>query len=201
MQKPVLGRYATTAEGEIIIDVAASRVQDLYNDFDRNAPYVKRDLDQDFSDYLLDCAREIGRRDFVIRITLGQMPSEEVIARVRQSIHNYFCYLGEMKKKKIKRANTTSLILLAVGLSVFSVVMLIDKMTEASPGFLANLLIEGLTVAAWVSLWEALATFLIRRSPFRKTMELVDRLANAPVSFASYEADEDTSPKQAPRVA
>lgn len=197
MQKPVLGRYSITAEGEIIIDVAASRVQDLYNDFDRNAPYVRRDLDQDFSDYLLDCAKEIGRKSFVIRITLGQMPSDEVIARVKQSIHNYFCYLGEMKKKKIKRANTTSLILLTVGLSVFSVVMLINKITGARPVFLANLLIEGLTVAAWVSLWEALATFLIRRSPLRRTIDLVDRLADAPVFFTTYEASEKETQKEA----
>lgn len=196
MQRPVLGRYSTTAEGEIIIDVAASRVQDLYNDFDRNAPYVKRDLDQDFSDYLLDCAREIGRRPFFIRITLGQMPSDEVIARVKQSIHNYFCYLGEIRKKRIKRANTTSLILLAVGMCVFSIVVFINQITDTRPGFLANLLTEGLTVAAWVSLWEALATFLIRRSPSRRTMDLVDRLANAPVLFATYENREKNTKKE-----
>ena len=47
LSKPILSRYETTAAGEIIIDVAAARVQDLYNDFDRNAPYVRRDLDQD----------------------------------------------------------------------------------------------------------------------------------------------------------
>jgi hypothetical protein len=42
---------------------------------------------------------------------------------------------------------------------------------------------EGLTVAAWVSLWEALANFLIHWPPHNKELKVYDRLASAAVIF------------------
>jgi len=85
MRKSELSRYTVTGNGEIIIDVAAQRVQDLYNDFDRTAPYVRRDLDYDLSEYLTECAREIGKKSFIIRITMQKMPPEETIERVKKA--------------------------------------------------------------------------------------------------------------------
>lgn len=74
MRRNVLNRYERQGDGSIIIDVSAARVEDLYNNFDRNAPYVRRDLDPDLAEYLEDCARELGRTRFVIRMTLGALP-------------------------------------------------------------------------------------------------------------------------------
>ncbi|MDH5190070.1 MAG: hypothetical protein OEW89_02345 [Gammaproteobacteria bacterium] len=42
---------------------------------------------------------------------------------------------------------------------------------------------EGLTVAAWVSMWEALATFLINWTPISKKIMLYKRIANTSVQF------------------
>jgi hypothetical protein len=42
-----------------------------------------------------------------------------------------------------------------------------------------------LTVAAWVSLWESIATFLIEWNPNRREIELCDRLATASVFFVN----------------
>jgi hypothetical protein len=49
----------------------------------------------------------------------------------------------------------------------------------------ANVFAEGLTVAAWVSLWEALAVLLIEWFPHRKNIVLYRRLANAELVFRS----------------
>ena len=51
-----LERYERTSDGKLIIDVSAARVEDLYSNFDRSAPYVRRDLDEDLADYLIACA-------------------------------------------------------------------------------------------------------------------------------------------------
>ena len=178
----LLSRYARSEHGEIIIDVAASRVQDLYNDFDRHAPYVRRDLDQDLVEYLQDCAKEIGRCPFVIRITLGpgRIPSGEVVTRVKQSVRRFFGYMSELERRKIRRAGLTSLAFLVVGLCIFAVTTLTGG--TASVGFPWPILREGLTVAGWVAVWEALATFLIRWGAFRRSLRLYHRLAEASVS-------------------
>lgn len=42
---------------------------------------------------------------------------------------------------------------------------------------------RGLTVAAWVALWEALATFLINWAPHQRRIDLFRRIARAEVMF------------------
>jgi hypothetical protein len=181
MKRNILSRYAHTNAGEIIIDVAASRVQNLYNDFDKIAPYLKKNLDQDMVDYLVDCAREIGRSSFIIRITLSQKPDEEVVARVKKSIQNFFVYLKELEKRKMRQMIRTSLILFGIGLSILFLALWVNQMLSASAGVIFHVFAEGLTVAAWVSLWEALATFLIQWAPHRREIRLFERLSKAPV--------------------
>ena len=44
---------------------------------------------------------------------------------------------------------------------------------------------QGLTIAAWVSLWEALAIFLVEWFPHRKNIALYRRLARARLVFRS----------------
>ena len=56
MKRHLLSRYERGVDGSILIDVTATRTEDLYSDFDRSAPYVRRDLDQDLVDYLVYCA-------------------------------------------------------------------------------------------------------------------------------------------------
>ncbi|WP_170175846.1 hypothetical protein [Sulfurimonas crateris] len=44
---------------------------------------------------------------------------------------------------------------------------------------------EGLTVAAWVSMWEALVIFLVKWMPYKKKISLYERIANAKVVFSA----------------
>ena len=61
----ILSRYEWDTTGNIVVDVSANRIEDLYNNFDKDAPYIRRDLDSDFADYLAACAREIGKSRFI----------------------------------------------------------------------------------------------------------------------------------------
>ena len=66
MRRSILERYPRNNEGMVVIEIAAGMVEDIYNHFDRYTPYVKKDLDQDFVDYLLTAAQEIGKEPFII---------------------------------------------------------------------------------------------------------------------------------------
>ena len=181
MRKRILNRYARTDAGDVIVDVSAPRIQDLYNDFDKTAPFLRKDLDQDLADYLTDCTREIGRTPFIIRITLGTLPNDGTAARVKRSIQNYFLYLRELKRRKVRRMARTSLILLLIGIGVLALAVSVNQRIGKTSGVMAHVFAEGLTVAAWVSLWEALATFLIQWAPVRSQIKLFRRLADAQV--------------------
>ena len=183
--KDIISRYAVTDTGEIIIDVSAQRVQDLYSDFDKTAPYIKKDLEEGLVEYLLDCAREIGNAKFVIHFNLDEPIEEESNIRVKESVVTYFSYLKELEVRKMRDMLRRSFFLLAIGLSILISSLWISKITAFSENVLIQVVSTGLTVAAWVSLWEALATFLIEWSPNRKEIQLCDRLATAPISFVN----------------
>ena len=176
-RKDILNRYAVTDTGEIIVDVSAPRVQDLYSDFDKTAPYIRKDLEEELVHYLLDCAREIGHANFVIHFNLDEPIDEGSYLRVKESVRTYFSYLKELEGKKMREMLRKSFFLLGIGLAILILSIWVSKITSS----VENVLIQstGLTVAAWVSLWESLATFLIQWSPNRKEVNLCDRLSRA----------------------
>ena len=53
MKKQILGRYSRTPDNKLMIDVVAGKVIDLFNDFDKHAPYIKKDLDPDLVEYMI----------------------------------------------------------------------------------------------------------------------------------------------------
>jgi hypothetical protein len=181
----VLSRYEGDGEGNIIVDVAASRVEDLYNDFDKSAPYIKRDLDEDLADYLIGCARELGRAPFTIRFTLENPPDEPRSSRVRRSLNTYFLYLAEAEIQKILQMFRRSAMLFAIGLAILFASLSLNRLLGPDRSVTANVFAEGLTIAAWVSLWEALAIFLVEWFPHRKNVVLFRRMAQTRLVFRS----------------
>jgi hypothetical protein len=177
MKRDVLGRYERDPKGVILIDVAADKVEDLYSDFDRNAPYIRRDLDQDLVDYLIDCARELGREPFTISFTLAHPSDDFKLSRIRGSVHNFFLYLVEVERQKIRQMVGRSFVLFCIGVAILFIAVWVNRWLGAERTVVANVFAEGLTVAAWVSLWEALAIFLIEWFPRLRNIKLYRRLA------------------------
>jgi hypothetical protein len=185
LRRDLLSRYERNGQGDIVLDIAARRVEDLYNDFDKSAPYVRRDLDQDFADYLIECARELGRVPFTIRFTLTNPPDDPGSSRVRRSLNTYFLYLAETEIQKILQMFRRSAILFAIGLGILFAALSLNRFLGPERSVTANVFAEGLTIAAWVSLWEALAIFLIEWFPHRKNVVLYRRMAHARLVFRS----------------
>ncbi|MEI8185146.1 MAG: hypothetical protein WCG19_00465 [Chlorobiaceae bacterium] len=185
VKKKVLDRYEQTAEGAVIIDVAARSIEDLYEDFDKTAPYHKKDLDEDLVYYLTECVREIGHADFVIRFMFERFPSEEFMQRVRTSVHKFFMYQRELELAALKKMLRTSGTLLSIGVVILGISLWVNHLVfvAGTASFLNSVFAEGLTIIAWVSMWEALATFLLHWSPHRFQINLFKKIAEAPVFF------------------
>jgi hypothetical protein len=183
MKKPIISRYELTEKNEIIIDASVRSVEDLYNNFDRTADYLKKDLDQEFVDYVTDCVREIGRRAFVIRISLSIMPDKVVMDRVRRSVRTFFLYLQETERRQLRAMVRRSLVLFAIGLALLVLAIAATRRFSSSEGVLAEVFAQGLTVAAWVSLWEAIANLFIEWYPRRQEIKRYWHVTKAPVIF------------------
>ena len=182
-KKEFLSRYEKNPAGIFMIDVTTSKAGDLYNNFDRSVPYSRRDLDQDLVDYLIDSARELRHELFAIRFTFDNLPDEVLQSRIRKSITGYFLYLAELEHQKIRRMMRRSMILMAIGISIMFFSIQVNQAEKLLESVVGKIFAEGLTVAAWVSLWESLATFLIEWSPHRAEIKLFKQLADSKIFF------------------
>lgn len=186
MKKDILSRYERDANGNILIDITADRIEDLFNHFDRSAPYVLRDLDQDLVNYIIDSAKELDKEPFTIRFTLNSLPDETELSNIRRSINGFFISLVEAEKNKFSQMIRKSFILFFLGIGILFISIWVNQKLGSERSVMTDVFAEGLTVAAWVSLWEALATFLIKWFPHRTNINLYQHLAKIEPIFRSH---------------
>lgn len=189
MKRSILDRYEINDSRQVVVDVSVRSVEDLFDRFDRCAPYLKKDLDPQFVDYLIGCAQEIGRHDFAIRINLTAATSVENKQRVQQSIRNYLHYMKQVTVRELKAMFRRSLALFGLGLGLLTLAIVAGQQLAYDGSVLGQILAEGLTVAAWVSLWQALANLLIEWQPHRRELIVYRRILAAPVQFQSSAED------------
>lgn len=183
MKKDILNRYACTEDGKFIIDITAEKIEYLYNDFDKHAPYVRKELDQDLVDYIIECAKEIGEEKILIQFRLNEQVDLELIDRIKTSIKNYFLYLKELEILELNQMRRRSIIFFLIGIVIMMVSIWVNDLTMIRESAIGRVLAEGLTVAAWVSLWESVAIPLISWMPHRRQINLCQQIADAPVEF------------------
>lgn len=183
MKKNILERYERTSDGEIIVDISAAKIEDLYDDFDKKSHFLKKDLNQDLVEYMIESVSEIEKEKFIIQFNLETSSDDEAISRVKNSVHTFFIYMQELEARQIKNMIRTSMILLVIGLVLATVSVLLSQSQFMQDSIIVSVIAEGLTVAAWVSLWEALATFLIKWMPHKRKIQLYARIANASIRF------------------
>lgn len=184
MKKNIVERYERSENGEVIINISAHKIEDLYNDFDKKSHFLKKDLNQDLVEYLIDSVSEIESETFLIEFFLEQKSNDEAISRVRNSVKNFFLYMKELELKNMDDMIRTSIILLFTGLTIAGMSVLMNESALAKNSIIGGVIAEGLTVAAWVSLWESLATFLIKWMPYKNKISLYQKISDSKVMFS-----------------
>ncbi len=187
MAKKILERYARSADNKIIIDITADRVEDLYNDLDKHAPYRRKELDQDLVDYIIDSASEIGKKQFVLQFRLATLPDTKLTSRIKISIRNYFEYLIALEHRELAKMTRSSAILFTIGVIILFLSVGINEKVAGQETAITDVFAEGLNIAAWVSLWNAMAHFIIDWAPRRQLIKMYDRISAAAILF-----DQDT---------
>jgi len=178
-----LDRYEREANGLVCIDVATDKASDLYSYFDRFSPYLRRDLEQDLVDYLIACAEEVHPQPYVVRFSFSHVADTELQQRIAHSMSGYFTYLLEKERVTLRRMLYRSGSFLLLGLLILLAAVLLETLPTANRVVL-NVIAEGVNIAGWIAMWEALATFLVDWFPHRRKLRLYQGLATAPLRFA-----------------
>jgi len=187
LKQDIFSRYESHSSRRLAIDVSVGRIEELFEDFDSAASYVKKDLDQDFVDYLIESVREIGSYDFVIRINLPMHVQEKHRKRVRKSIKSYFRYLELLEQRKLRKMLWKSSLFFGLGMILLSCSMFVKENMGQNVSVIQELMAEGLTVAAWVSLWHAFANLIFELAGIIVYIRIYRRIASREVVFKERE--------------
>ena len=179
----VSSRYERDSRGILCIDVATEKAEDLYNNFDRDSPYIRRDLHQDLVDYLIECAEELYPQPFIIRFSFRTPLETGKLERIRNSISTYFEYLVSSEQQVLRKMAYRSGTYLMIGLAVLVSAFLMSRTPGNDDSVVSSVFGEGLIIAAWVSLWEAIAVFMVDWFPRRRKIRLYGILAKVELEF------------------
>jgi hypothetical protein len=182
----VLDRYERAPGGVVIIDVTANQVEDLYNDYDRSTPFIRRDLNQELLDYLVDSAREVGRVPFIVRFTLAELPRLASQLRTSRSVRAYFTYLQAATRRGFGAMLRKATIRGCMGIALLFAVVLIKRSLQEDGAIVPSVVLEGLTIISWLSLWEAVALLLVEGPPSLETLRIYRRLAEADLVYRPH---------------
>lgn len=100
MKKHILNRYDKTSNNELIIKISTNKFENLFNNFDSHSSFLKKDLNQELVDYIIESASEISEERFIIRFYFDEEINKENFSKLEESFDIYFNYLEELEKKE-----------------------------------------------------------------------------------------------------
>ncbi len=185
MNSKILDRYEITSDNRFIIDVNIPKPDELFETYDENASFYKKDLNPRFEEYLLDCVHEIGlKNNFIIRIGLPEDQSEKTDeGEILYSFKQYFQYCILICQKEIKTISLRMLLHLGLACLVMVLLMVFNFTNPASAAGFAGLVLSGLSAAIWVLLLTGFSRFLFRTLSQRSKIKMFRDLKTTPVDF------------------
>ncbi len=183
MKKTICEKPEISEQNKVVIDVTVEAVEELYNNPGRNASGIPKELNQEFVNHIIDSVREIGESEFVIRITLPKMPDEQEMNLVQNSIQSYFHNLKDLENRSIEVMLSRSFKLFGLGMVFLFIAIVFNRFFSLSEWTLTRIFFEGITIAAWLSLWAAIVTLIIKWPPHTKNIKLYERIMKAQVNF------------------
>jgi hypothetical protein len=181
MKTALSSRYEFTADGKAIIDIFVESMSDLFNTFDKKAAFSRRELDQDFVDYLVDCVKELGKKEFLVRISVEQEFNMLQETTLRKAIRNHFDWVCQLERRKIIVETRKFVLLMIFGISLLALVSKYKIPDQAPVELWLKTLYEGAIIASWVAIWEALTSIFFSWTPYMNLTRIYRRLLNSEI--------------------
>jgi len=188
-----ISRYDISTDNRFIIDVMVQGPEELFEKYDENASFYKKDLDERFERYLLECVDEIGLKNAcLIRIGLPVEQEKRIDETdIGFSFKQYFDYSIFICEKELKSASFRMFLHVILALATL-LIMFTFNLPENMPGSdILGLLNSGLPAAIWVLLLTGFSRYLFRSFTQRKQIKIYRTLKNTPVEFL-YKARQKT---------
>lgn len=183
MKNNPLERYDRLEDGSYIISTRVKDRGDLFSEFDFASALWKRDLKQEYVDFLYDSVEEIGRKNkFVVQIILsGERAFDDFPDKMSQALTDNFLTLIHYTGKAIGKLLNKILFNIILSVSTLALVYFIGRYWENTDSMLYMIFVEGLYVAAWVLLWPVFSDFLFDIKEELGKASIYKRLLKSPI--------------------
>lgn len=166
------------------IDIALNSLLQLFDGRDPS-PFKEKDLDEDFSRYLVLANREIGlekKVKLVIKMP-EHLPNYIKAVDIQAAIYNYFSFELDNSKNDMRvlfnQGKNTLVMGLLFLLSCYTVFYITKDLNGLFWGFLG----ESLHVMGWVAMWKPINIFLYEWWPIHDRIKLMDHLQRIKVEI------------------
>lgn len=176
-------RYDFTENDKAIIDISLDTLGDLFNAFDRKTSFYKRDLNQDFEDYLIASVKELEGHDFIIRLNIEKELTKDSEETIKKAIRNHFRFLYWQERKKFSKVIMQFIILTILGIALMAFYNQQNatiKDFNAIPMF-SKIVIEGIDIAGWVAFWEAFTILIFGFIPIKQNRRLYQKISQTEI--------------------
>lgn len=103
MKNYILNRYDKDDFGNILIKIHTTKIEDLYENYDKKSSFIKKDLKYKLEEYLFESVDEITNEPFILQFYFEEKISLDSSKRLEGSINEYFSYLQFLEKKEYER--------------------------------------------------------------------------------------------------
>lgn len=172
------------SDNAFIIKLSPDSYLDLFNKLDHN-PIRKKDLNQSVINYIESCSNDISLdKNIILEIKIKKAAhSNDLENRVRKGLLNYFEYMVEYYRQKMKKQWSTSLLFLVLFILLATSSLKFASLAVDSKNVLFKTLVQGISIGSWVFLWEAIVGVTINYKPNRMHFRFYKRLLNAKIIF------------------
>jgi hypothetical protein len=165
----------------IFLKVSEKTIDGYFNANDP-APIYKRQLSQEFEEYIMNYAASIKRYTAVTyKLNVVKESDNEFVEPLVHAIRRHFSLKKSIKEaefKKFKKRNFSLLFFSLVIVMLFQGVMPLLFQEEHR---IHSAFSNALDVFSWVILWKPIEKLIFYWNPFLKEISIFDKLTNAPI--------------------
>ena len=169
------------------ISLSLRNYEEIYNPYDYSQ-YKKRDMDEDFLDYIYDETLGIPLKHNV-KLTMHikeDLYDEEKTKNVKNAIKNNFTWRLGVNSQRLKELFQKCLLLLIAGLAFLVLTFGLNNFVSEDNTFV-GIFGESLSIIGWVFLWDLVEILVFDITKLLKKRRFLKRLINCKVEFETYQ--------------
>lgn len=164
-----------------IIDVSLDSYDDIYDEWDPS-PFKKRDIEDEFDDFIRDSSSDIPiKYKLIIELFLPESERNTMKEKLLLQAYDNFYRFNLRRAKKEKQALRKKAVnYLILALSFLFIGYFYEPLEES---IFLKVFKEGIFIGGWVFLWEVFTVLFITLNTHMKAIKTIERLIHAKIIF------------------